>query len=255
MDVETTNFLYRDPKLYDSVFRSGDTGIRLKRLCYELLLRNGKEPPSTVLDIGCGTGFKLAYLHEHGYECVGIDPLETMISYARDEYPGVGFQVGDIRSVRMPRKFDVITCLGWVIENVHSCADVSRAMATFAAHATPGTLLVFDTHNPIGDLYARGSRHEFSVDLDGFTATAQASFSVDRRDQILTRTRKWSLPDGAEEEDCAQFRLFFPMELEQYLTLHGFTDIHMYDNTDLTPTTLEGSMLHITAVYEGKDRN
>ena len=251
MDQELTNYLYRNPKLYDSVFRSAATGVRLKEMCRAVLARNGKLPPSSVFDIGCGTGFKLAHLRESGYECTGVDFLEAMVGYARQEYPGIEFDAGDVRDVRLGRTFDVITCLGWVIENVHSCTDISRAMATFAAHSKPGTLLFFDTHNPIGDLHALGSRSEFAIDLDGFRATAKASFTVDRRRQILTRRRTWSLPGGAEESDTARFRLLFPMELEHYLNQHGFTDVEMYDNTDLAPSELDGSMLYVTATYAG----
>ena len=251
MDPELSNYLYRHPELYDSVFRSAATGPRLKHMLQALLSKNGMEPPSSVLDIGCGTGFKLAHLRDLGYRCTGVDYLDAMISYARGEYPGIDFSVGDLRDVRLGTTFDVITCLGWVIENVHSCDDVSRAMATFAAHARPGTLLVFDTHNPIGDLHARGSRSEFSLDLGDFIATARASFDVDRRNHILTRRRTWQLPGGVEEEDLARFRLYFPMELEHYLELYGFEVVDMYDNTDLAGTDLDGSMLYVTATYRG----
>ncbi|WP_020494608.1 class I SAM-dependent methyltransferase [Sciscionella marina] len=251
MDPKLTNYLYRNPKLYDDVFRYAETGDKLKEMCHALLVRNGKEPPSSILDIGCGTAFKLAHLRAKGYDCTGVDYQEAMVSYAREQYPDMRFEVGDIRDVRVGGRFDVITCLGWVIENVHSCSDIAKAMATFEAHAKPGTLLVFDTHNPIGDLHGLGSRKDFSIDLEGFKATGQASFTVDRRNQILTRHRTWSLPEGATEQDMARYRLLFPMELERYLTSHGFRDIEMYDNTDMTPTELEGSMLYVTAVYGG----
>ena len=252
MDPKLTNYLYRNPQLYDSVFRAAPTAPRLKEMARAVLSRNGKQPPSTVLDIGCGTGFKLAHLQHLGYRCTGVDYLEAMVAYAREEYPGIEFSVGDLRDVRLDATFDIITCLGWVIENVHSCEDVSRAMATFAAHSRPGTLLVFDTHNPIGDLHAQGSRSEFSIELEDFTARAQATFDVDRRNHVLTRRRTWELPGGVKEKDTARFRLFFPMELEHYLELHGFEVIDMYDNTDLTDTDLDGSMLYITATYRGQ---
>jgi SAM-dependent methyltransferase len=253
LDPVTTNtsgFLYRSPELYDSIYRFDSAGIRLKEMCYELLVRNGKKPPSSVLDLGCGTAYKLAHLREAGYRCTGVDYLEAMVSYARDEYPGIRFEVGDVRNVRIGQEFDVITCLGWVIENVHSCTDITKVMATFAAHANPGTLLVLGTHNPIGDLSALGAKSHFSIEREDFKAMGDASFTIDRRHQILTRRLIWSLPGGVTEEEVTRYRLFFPMELEHYLTSYGFGDVKMYDNIDLTPTDLDGSMLYVTATYQ-----
>jgi SAM-dependent methyltransferase len=251
VSLESSNYLYRHPELYDSVFRTAPTAPRLKDMARAVLARYGKEPPSTVLDIGCGTGFKLAHLRDLGYRCVGVDPIEAMVDYARGEYPGIEFAVGDLRDVRVGRTFDVITALGWVIENVHTRGDISCAMDTLAAHARPGTLLLFDTHNPIGDLHAQGSRSEFSIDRGGLRARATATFDVDRRRQILTRRRTWELDDGCREEDLAHFRLFFPMELEHHLDQHGFDVLGMWDNTDLADSALDGSMLHVAASFRG----
>lgn len=252
MDLEFQNYLYRNPPLYDSIFRT--SGARLKEMIHEILVQNGKEPPSSVLDIGCGTGFKLAHLQGLGYECTGIDYLQSMVAYARSEYPESDFEVGDIRDLRLGQTYDVITCVGWVIENVHSLADVSRSMDTFAVHSKPGTVLVLDVHNAIGDLYATGSRREFTIDREDFKASAQATFDVSRCEQLLTRRRTWQISDGSTEQDVAHFRLYFPKELEHHLESHGFQVIEMYDNTDLKHTDLDqGSILFVTATYTGKD--
>lgn len=252
MDLELQNYLYRNPSLYDSIFRT--SGTRLKEMAHEILVQNRKEPPSSVLDIGCGTGFKLAYLQGLGYECTGVDYLESMIAYARSEYPECTFEVGDVRDLRLGQTYDVITCLGWVLENVHSLEDISRSMETFAVHAKPGTLLVFDVHNAIGDLYATGSRREFTIDREDFKASAQATFDVSRRDQLLTRRRTWQISDGSTEHDIAHFRLYFPKELDLHLTSHGFQVIEMYDNTDLKHTDLDqGPVLFVVATYTGKN--
>lgn len=248
--LNTSGFLYRTPELYDVIYRFDPISIRLMKMCHDILGRNGKEAPDSVLDLGCGTAFKSAYLHDSGYECVGVDYLEPMIAYARREYPDIRFEVGDIRDVRVGREFDVITCLGWVLENVHSMADIERSMATFVAHAKEGTLLVLGLHNPIGDLAGLGARSTFTIDQENFTVTGEASFTVDRRRQILTRRLIWTLPAGATEEEVTSYRLFFPMELEHYLVSNGFGDITMYDNIEMDPSDLEGSMLYVTATYQ-----
>lgn len=224
-------------------------------MCHLQLLRNGKTPPTSILDLGSGTAFKLSYLHQAGYECMGVDYLEPMVSYSRNKYPGIRFEVGDIRNIRIGRQFDTILCLGWVLENVHSCEDIEKAMATFEAHAKPGTLLFLSLHNPIGGLEALGTESNFSIEFESFKATGEASFTVDRRHQILTRHLTWSLPGGVTEEEVSHHRLFFPMELEHYLTSHGFGGIEMYDSGDLDPTALADYELFVTATYRGVERS
>ena len=45
-------------------------------------------------------------------ECYGVDLLESNIAYARSVRAGIRFHVGDMRTVRLGRTFDLVTCLG-----------------------------------------------------------------------------------------------------------------------------------------------
>lgn len=68
-------------------------------------LRSGQ----TVLDVGCGSGIKSAYLADKGFEVVGIDISERMIKIARREYPYVAFRVHDMRHAsRLGCTFDAV---------------------------------------------------------------------------------------------------------------------------------------------------
>lgn len=49
----------------------------------------------TVLDLGCGRGATVNYLHEkHGISAVGIDPSEKLLGEARSSFPGSEFVLG-----------------------------------------------------------------------------------------------------------------------------------------------------------------
>lgn len=52
-----------------------------------------------VCDLGCGPGHVAQYLHQCGCETVGIDISPAMISEARRRYPGLRFEVADVRSL------------------------------------------------------------------------------------------------------------------------------------------------------------
>jgi SAM-dependent methyltransferase len=47
-----------------------------------------------VADIGCGTGYVTAYLHDTGVDAFGIDLSPEMVAIARHDHPDLRFEVG-----------------------------------------------------------------------------------------------------------------------------------------------------------------
>ncbi len=56
-------------------------------------------PPTTVLDVGCGTGFLTRHLKG---EVVGLDQSEAMLRIARERVPGATFVRGDALALPFP---------------------------------------------------------------------------------------------------------------------------------------------------------
>lgn len=67
-----------------------------------------KAPGSFVIDLGCGNGTLTRKLADKGYEVVGIDASEDMITLARAEYPNLQFKVEDALCFNAECKADVI---------------------------------------------------------------------------------------------------------------------------------------------------
>lgn len=247
METSLKNLLYDNPALYEEIYDgSGDT---IPRMCLELF---GGDPAS-LLDVGCGTGRDLEYYDRHGVRCCGIDLQAGMIAFARARRPAIEFHVGDMREFRLGTTFEVITCVGWALCNLHTPGDLERAMATFAAHSEPGTLLLLHLPNAISDPDGRGMPHRFTIDTPSLQATAEAVYHLDRRRQLLVRERMWSIAGQPDRTDFVRFRLLFPMEVEHYLTTHGFDVIGMYDNTDCEENDLSGPVLYVAARYTGEN--
>ncbi|MQY10727.1 dTDP-3-amino-3,6-dideoxy-alpha-D-glucopyranose N,N-dimethyltransferase [Streptomyces sp. RB5] len=225
-----TNLFYRDPALYDAV-QSDSTGAKMCRA----LIERHQPDARTLVDFGCGTGRDLEILAER-FRCTGVDLQPGMVDYARRSRPGLDIRSGDMRSVRLGRRMDVVTCLGNSLAYVHDNDGVGQAFATFAAHARPGALLVLCT--PVAPI-TRAEPVTATVDTPVGSATVTIQYTWDLRTQINTMHRHWVLSSGDEARDEIRRRVLFPQELERYAECAGFEVLAMGDGagTELTGPT------------------
>jgi SAM-dependent methyltransferase len=259
------NLLYRRPELYDLAYADDDA---VARICARLFARHRSAPPTSLLDVGCGTGRELAHFADQGLDGVGLDYQPRMIEHARAKYPALDLRVADMRTVRLDRRFDAIVSFGLVLAYMQGNDDLAQAVATFAAHAAPGALLVIEFLGTMGDLERGNLPRRFSVVTSEGRAHAAATFRYDRRHQLLIRDRTWHLADGRGESDHVRWRLIGPLELEHHLASHGFVTVGMYDADDPdlvgvgdrdgdcvadreTDAALRGPRLLAVARYEG----
>lgn len=116
----------------------------------------GREHPAarTVLDLGCGTGRHDFLLAEHGYHVTGVDMSADMLKVANAERAKrssaggpvpLDFTEGDVRSVRLGRRFDVVVSLFHVMSYQTSNADLLAAFSTLREHLAPGGVILFDS--------------------------------------------------------------------------------------------------------------
>ncbi|MCP4642789.1 MAG: methyltransferase domain-containing protein [bacterium] len=242
------NYLYRHPEYYELVYPEPDEAT--PRMCLRIFERYLGGTPGSVLDVGCGTGRDLAVLSRTCPDCWGVEYLEMMSAFASERHPHLRIHRADMRSVRLGRQFDAIVCLGSCFMYALTNEDVSRTLATVAAHAHEGTLLVLDIQNAAAYLGADVFREEMTqqIDVPGLRATAVSRNTFDRRRQRLVRQRTWNMAGQEPIEDYCEYRLFFPAELEHVLSEHGFAVAGMFDTKELAETDLKGSRLYVAAV-------
>ncbi|MFD0317823.1 class I SAM-dependent methyltransferase [Streptomyces flavalbus] len=221
--VEATNLLYRDPALYDAV-QSDSTGAEM---CQTLIERH-RPDARTLVDFGCGTGRDLEILAQR-FECVGVDLQPGMVDYAHQARPWLDIRTGDMRTVRLGTRMDVVTCVGNSLAYVHDNEEIGRVFATFAAHARPGALLVLCS--PVAPI-ARTEPTTATVDTPTGPATVTVCHTWDLRTQINTTHRHWVFPSGDEARDEIRRRVLFPRELERYAESAGFEVLDMNDGTE-----------------------
>ncbi|MET7619818.1 class I SAM-dependent methyltransferase [Streptomyces sp. NPDC005408] len=235
--VEATNLLYRDPALYD-VVQSDSTSAET---C-QTLIESYRPHARTLVDFGCGTGRDLEILAKR-FECIGVDIQPGMVDHAHQARPRLDIRAGDMRTVRLGKRMDVVTCMGNSLAYVHDNEEISQVFATFADHARPGALLVLCS--PVAPI-TRPEPATATVDTPRGSATVTIRHAWDLRTQINTMHRHWALPSGDEAQDEIRRRVLFPRELEHYAEGASF---EVLDMTDGIGEGLTGPTAYTVARY------
>jgi len=100
-----------DHLLYDRL-RLNPRHVVIGRLLRRYVPRGG-----SVLDLGCGIGITSEIARRRAARVVAVDLAPRLIEYAAKTVPSVQFEVGDIVSLRLAERFDVV-CLFDVMEHV-----------------------------------------------------------------------------------------------------------------------------------------
>jgi len=99
------------------------------------------KPPYCVLDAGCGTGRMAIELAKRGYDVVGVDLDDVMLTQARSKAPDMAWILGDLSNVTVDRHFDAIVMAGNVM--IYLTPNTEEAvLANMARHLKQGGLLV-----------------------------------------------------------------------------------------------------------------
>lgn len=129
-------------RYYDGIEAGKDYRSESKRL--EVIARRlGRSGRTTWLDVACGTGRHLEFLSRR-HPTVGVDSSPEMLRIARHRLPGIRLVTGDMRSFRLNRRFDVVTCLFSAIGNLKTEEDVRKTFANFTRHLTPGGVAIVE---------------------------------------------------------------------------------------------------------------
>jgi dTDP-3-amino-3,4,6-trideoxy-alpha-D-glucopyranose N,N-dimethyltransferase len=97
----------------------------------------------SLLDVACGTGLHLCSFRDD-LHVEGVEPHPRLRAIARDRLGDVAVHDGDMRTFRLGRDFDVVTCLFSAIGYMVTLDDLRSAIRQMAAHVAPGGVLVVE---------------------------------------------------------------------------------------------------------------
>ena len=164
---------------------------------------------SIILDVGSGTGHHVAKMSDNGLNVIGVDRSTSMVKKAKEKYPDLKFQVGDVMSGSQfkDNSFTHIMCMYFTIYYLKSKQQFFENCMEWLM---PGGYLIihlvdehkFDPIIPPGNplyivspqKYAKERITKTKVTFDKFIYTSNFDFNQDN--SIATFNEKFKFNDG-----------------------------------------------------------
>jgi ubiquinone/menaquinone biosynthesis C-methylase UbiE len=140
-------------KYYDRIYSFKDYLDEAVRL-QNLIIKYSESGGNSLLDVACGTGLHLKYLKDD-FSCTGVDVSKSMLKIARKNAKGVTFKEADMKTLRLGKQFDVITCLLSSIGYVKTSARLEKTIRNFSKHLKKGGLALIEPSHA-KSFYVRG---------------------------------------------------------------------------------------------------
>ncbi len=210
------------------------------------LIRARLGSASSLLDLGCGSGRHARGFVQRGYQITGVDQSEQMLQAARDNLNGsdVSFHQGDVRSVRLQKRFDVVVSLFHVMCYVTTNDDLKAGFRTVADHLNPGGLFIFDLWYGPAVLHQAPEVRVKRIDDRQVQITRIAiphllvnDNCVEVKYRLFVRDRKTDQIDEFAEHHRVRY-LFLP-EIHELLASAGLTLTFAYEWMTEKPPTID----------------
>ncbi|MDO5381410.1 MAG: class I SAM-dependent methyltransferase [Eubacteriales bacterium] len=205
----------------------------------QLLKEQNIKPEAVLCDLGCGTGTVTRMLDEEGYECIGIDLSEDMLSIASermyDEGRNIIYSCQDMRDFNLPYTVDAFVSIGDSMNYITSVNDLTEVFKCVNSGLDKGGVFIFDLK----------TIHFFRDIL------ADNTYAENREDSAFIWDNYYNEEDGNNEYDLAVFiknenGSFERFEENHYQ--HGFT-------LEEVRRAVEDAGLRIKVVYDAFTHN
>ncbi len=222
---------------------------------YVGLARKARGP---VLEYGVGNGRIALPIARHGVEVWGVDHSRPMVddlaNRASLEPDDVRRRVhivrGDMRTVRLRRRFPLVLCTFNTALHLYTRRDVERFLARVREHLTPRGRFVADLSVPSLEDLARDASRPFHAPRFrhpsvGGVVRNRERFDYDPVRQVLFVSMEFEPvgdPEGAWMTPLAH-RQFFPQEWEALLHYNGFRVVRVEGDFQGGPLTKDSDVM------------
>ena len=201
-------------------------------------IHGGRE--GILLDLGCGTGSMSQVMARLGYDVIGVDGSEEMLSVAMEKRLESGSDITYLcQDMTELDLFGTIDCAVSALDSLNHLTnyeDLCRALDRVSLFLYPGGLFIFDLNTCYKHDKVLGN-NTFIYDFDDLYCAWQNTLLDDHvvrmELDIFTSHDEGESYERLEDSFCE--RAYTPLEIEEALAAAGLRIVAMYEGDTLCP--------------------
>lgn len=219
---------------YDELMSEVDYSARAKYI--DSLIKSYKPDAHLLVDLACGTGSMTVELAAMGYDVIGVDLSENMLSKAREKSDGsILYLCQSMQQLDMYGTIDAFVCTLDSLNHIEDRKQLLLALSRVSLFMEPDGVFVFDMNT----LY----KHEriladnaFVYETEKVYCVWQNEYAGDGRVNIALDFFERQ-PDGSYLRDCEDFCevAYSIEETKKMLAQAGLKVVAAYDDMTLEP--------------------
>ncbi len=179
--------------------------------------------PSTILDVGCGTGGHALILAQRGYRVTGVDRSKAMIQLAKTKassqtLSNVFFNHGELTNIPLNETFDVAISMFSVVNYILSLEELRDILSTIRKCLSRGSVFIFDFWNGIAVLNLKPENRVKVVESGRVTLVRTVAPIMDPVQQLIENRYECFVLEGnrfaRRFSETHRLRFHFPSELK-----------------------------------------
>jgi SAM-dependent methyltransferase len=192
------------------------------------LIKKYNPKAKSILDLGCGTGRHAELFSNKGFLVLGVDQSKYMLIEAMNrKNNNLDFIEGDIRFLKLDKKFDVVTALFHVLSYQITNKDVESLIRTAYNHLNKDGLFIFDFWYGPAVIIQKPEVRIKELENENIKFIRVAKPMIDFSRNVVKVCYKIFVVDKKnktflEHEEIHPMRFFFDPELELFIENIGF---------------------------------
>lgn len=228
-----------------------DVGYEARAAYLDGLIKQVKPDAHLLVDLACGTGSMTTALAARGYDVIGTDCSEEMLSRARDKSDGsILYLCQSMQELDMYGTIDAFVCTLDSLNHLPDRSELSKALERVALFLEPDGVFVFDMNTPYKHETVLGN-NTFVLETDEVYCVWQNEYEGGGRVSIALDFFALQ-PDGRYERESEDFCeiAYSVEETEALLRGAGLSLLAVYDDMTLAPPRAESERLIFVAVKQ-----